>query len=85
MKSITIHGIDDDLDHLIRSIATEEGLSLNKTIKKLLRRALGLETQGKLAKYSEFQDLFGVWSESELRKFQEKTADFSEVDPTDWQ
>ena len=85
MKSITIHGLDDDLDHLIRSIASEEGLSLNKTIKKILRSALGLETQGKRARHGEFQDLFGVWSESDLREFQEKTADFSKVDPADWQ
>jgi len=85
MKSITIHGLDDELDHLIRSIANEEGLSLNKTIKKLLRSALGLETRGKLARHDEFQDLFGVWSKSEFRKFQEKTADFSKIDPADWQ
>ena len=36
MKSITIHELDDDLDALIRVRARREGLSLDKTIKKLL-------------------------------------------------
>ena len=33
MKSITIHGLEDPLDTLIREKARQEGLSLNKTIK----------------------------------------------------
>lgn len=36
MKSITIHGLEDPLNTLIREKARQEGLSLNKTIKLLL-------------------------------------------------
>ena len=43
MKSITIHGLDEHLDRTIRSLAEREGLSMNKTIKKVLRSALGLD------------------------------------------
>jgi plasmid stability protein len=85
MKSITIHDLDDELDHKIRTIASRDGLSLNKTIKKILRSALGLEPHCKLARRGEFQDLFGTWSKKELSEFQKKTADFSKVDPADWQ
>lgn len=85
MKSITIHSLDDDLDRKIRSIASKEGQSLNKTIKKILRSALGLEAQDKLARRNEFKDLFGTWSDKDLREFQEGTADFSKIDPADWQ
>jgi len=85
MKSITIHGLDDELDQKICSLASREGLSLNKTIKKILRTALGLEKPEEQTRRDDFQDLAGVWSESELREFQDKTADFSMVDPADWQ
>ena len=42
MKSITIHGIDDPLAGLIKSRAQSEGLSINKTVKKLLEESLGV-------------------------------------------
>lgn len=41
MKSITIHGMDDEMDRQIREKAAAEGKSLNKTIKGLLEQALG--------------------------------------------
>ena len=37
MKSITIHGLDDEMDEQIRNRAGAAGLSLNKTIKLLLQ------------------------------------------------
>ena len=43
MKSITIHGIDEPLEKLIKSRAREEGLSINKTLKKLLEQSLGVK------------------------------------------
>jgi len=84
MKSITIHDLDDDLDRRIRALAMEKGLSLNKTIKFVLRMALGLEGGCQKARLDQFQDLFGAWSSSDFQAFQEQTADFSEVDPADW-
>ena len=42
MKSITIHGIDDPLAKLIKSKVRSEGLSVNKTVKKLLEESLFL-------------------------------------------
>ncbi len=35
MKSITIHGLDDPLDTLIRERAGKQNLSLNKTVRQL--------------------------------------------------
>ena len=45
MKSITIHGVDKQLTDLIKSKAESEGLSINKTIKKLLETSLGVKPQ----------------------------------------
>ena len=84
MKSITIHGLDEHLDRTIRSLADREGLSMNKTIKKVLRSALGLDEQSMTTRREQFTDLFGTWTKQDLEEFQENTADFSQVDPSDW-
>jgi len=84
MKSITIHGLDEHLDRTIRSLANREGLSMNKTIKKVLRSALGLDEQSMTTRREQFTDLFGTWTKQDLDEFQENTADFSQVDPSDW-
>ncbi|MDY6970131.1 MAG: hypothetical protein SVR08_15965 [Spirochaetota bacterium] len=60
MKSITIHNLDDSLASLIQEKAEKEGLSLNKTIKVLLKKPLGLGTDTDNYHKSEFIDLFGV-------------------------
>ena len=84
MKSITIHGIDDPLAELIQSRARSEGLSVNKTVKKLLEEALGVKPQS-MGKYrSDFEEFCGIWSESDLNEFQEKTKDLRIIQDEDW-
>jgi hypothetical protein len=58
---------------------------MNKTIKKVLRSALGLDDQGKTTRREQFTDLFGTWIKQDLVEFQKNTAAFSQVDPSDWQ
>ncbi len=85
MKSITIHGLDEHLDRTIRDLADREGLSMNKTIKKVLRSALGLDDQGITTRREQFTDLFGTWTKQDLVEFQENITSLSQVDPSDWQ
>jgi len=85
MKSITIHGLDENLDRTIRNLADREGLSMNKTIKKVLRSALGLDDQGKMTRRQQFTDLFGTWTKQDLAEFQKNTAELAQVDLSDWQ
>lgn len=84
MKSITLHNLDDELVRKIEEISGKKGISLNKTIKSILRSALGLDSRGKQA---EFEDLFGVWSEEEYKEFTRAVDDagFNKVDPEMWQ
>ena len=82
MKPITIHGLEDELDEGIRSKAEKEGRSLNKTIKQLLKEALGLVNQPQ-DRRQDFLDLFGVWSESELEEFKSATEDLRIVSNED--
>lgn len=84
MKSITIHGLEDPLDTLIREKAKSQGLSLNKTIKKLLAESLGVSPKSVKDRKSDFLDLFGKWSQKEARQFSTQIADLEKIDPEDW-
>jgi len=83
MKSITVHGMDKQLDQKIREKADEQGTSLNKTIKGLLQKALGIIPQKKDHE-DEFMDLFGIWSDDKARKFTSNIKEFESVDIEDW-
>jgi hypothetical protein len=85
MKSITIHGIDDPLAELINSKAQSEGLSINKTVKKLLEESLGVKPRNKAINRSDFEEFCGIWSESDRTEFEDKTKDLRNVDNEDWQ
>lgn len=76
MKSITIHGIDDEMDRQIKEKAAAEG----KSLKGLLEQAL----RGRRSRREEFADLFGRWSAEELTEFERATKDLSQFDPRDW-
>jgi len=85
MKSITIHNLEDPLNKRIRERARQEGLSLNKTIKKLLAETLGLMDENTSAREDEFADLCGVWGRQDVQEFKQKTEELDSVDPEDWQ
>ena len=85
MKSITIHNLDDSLASLIQEKAKKEGLSLNKTIKNLLKKSLGIDADADNDHKSEFIDLFGVWSKQDENEFNRRINDLSKIDLQDWQ
>ena len=85
MKSITIHGIDDPLAKLIKSKAQSEGLSINKTVKKLLEESLGVKPRNKGINRSDFEEFFGIWSELERIEFEDRTDELRNVNYEDWQ
>ncbi|OQX17939.1 MAG: hypothetical protein BWK76_09050 [Desulfobulbaceae bacterium A2] len=84
MKSITIHNLDDPLDSLIRERAKQDGVSLNTTIKKLLREALGLSPAQEQDRAQVFQELCGVWSTEDAEEFYQNTSELGRVDSGDW-
>ena len=85
MKSITIHDIDEQLATLIRSKAESEGLSINKTVKKLLEVSLRVKPQIDKKNLNDFKEFCGVWTQLDLDEFEEKTADLRKIDAKDWQ
>ena len=70
MKSITIHGIDDFFAERIKAKAESEGLSIRKTLKKLIEAALDVKPRPEKKDFEEFS---GLWTESDLKEFEENT------------
>ena len=83
MKSITIHGVEKDLDIRISEKSKEYGLSQNKTVKYILQKALCVDPAA-ASKKEMFMDLFGVWSEAERKDFEGKIQDLETVNEADW-
>ncbi|MFH0919956.1 MAG: hypothetical protein V1913_06300 [Fibrobacterota bacterium] len=82
MKTISLHGIDNALNDHIREHATAMGLSVNKTVKSLLEKSLGMAKE--TGQKGLFDDLCGVWSKKEEQEFRKKTKGFEKIDPADW-
>ncbi|WP_304224810.1 hypothetical protein [Gracilinema caldarium] len=82
MKSITIHGIDAELEQKITEIANETGYSQNRTIKYILQKTL--KTDKKVSKRDSFLDLFGTWSDEEKKDFETRISDFETIQISDW-
>jgi len=82
MKSITIHGIDSDLDQKIAEKSKEYGLSQNRTVKYILQNSL--LTDQKASKREAFSDLFGKWTTKERNDFEERIKDLETVNEADW-
>jgi hypothetical protein len=84
MKSITIHNLDDRAAKKLESLSQSQGSSLNKTIKKLLNKALGLDPNGGDHR-REFEEFSGIWSTEEAETFAENTAQLRQINAGDWQ
>ena len=83
MKSITIHGIDKETEKLIKKRAKSEDTSVNKVVKGLLAKALGID-KNKQDNREQFLDLFGIWTEDDEKSFFEAIKDLEHVHPEDW-
>ena len=85
MKSITIHNLDDTLESLIKEKAKQNGLSLNRTIKMLLKKSFGLGTEVKEDHKNDFIDFSGKWSAKDEKEFNNNTKDLSKINSGDWE
>lgn len=82
MKSITIHNLDEASEKAIQKIVDETGLSQNKVVKQLLRKALGLPGTKKTR--PDFSKFLGVWSSEEARDFEQHVKAFEQIDENLW-
>jgi plasmid stability protein len=84
MKSITIHKLEPDLAERLEKKAKRDGRSLNRTVKSILRNALGLSKHTPEGHKDDFMDLFGTWSDEEAATFNARTHESRQVKTTDW-
>ncbi|MBN1999598.1 hypothetical protein JW935_18735 [candidate division KSB1 bacterium] len=84
MKSITIHNLDDRASEKLSEVAKAQGLSLNKTIKKILYESLGLKVGENKDHSEDFSEFFGNWSKEEGKIFEAAIQDFEKIDREDW-
>ena len=84
MKTITIHGIDDITMEQLQKISDEAGLSINKTVKKLLHEVLGIKPGELSSKIGDFEEFSGIWNSKDLSEFNSATDSLNQVDPGDW-
>ena len=82
MKSLTIHNMDADLARAIEELAKSTGLSQNKVVKKLLRRALNLSEQE--VPKRDVSAFFGDWTKEEAEDFDKAVKSFEDIDEVMW-
>ena len=81
---LTIRGIDKTLAKVLRGEAARRGVSLNRTVVTLLRKAVGLEPAKPPARRQEHHDLdflIGSWSKEEADAFDERLNEIRRIDP----
>ncbi len=84
MKSITIHGVDEQMAKLIKDRAHANRVSVNKAIKRLLEEALGIKPKSMRSHEKDFMEFCGVWSANDLAEFDDAIKDLREIDLGDW-
>ena len=83
MKSISVHGIDEETERVIEERAKSEAKSVNKIVKELIAKALGMGEKPPDNR-AMFEDLSGVWTEAQEREFTDSIADLETTDEEDW-
>ena len=76
---LTIRDVDEDLALRLRAISAERGESLNATVLRVLREAVGPDARrAQLARYA-------TWTENEAEEFKAALAEQRVVDLRSWE
>jgi len=86
MKAITVRDLPPAVGKAIRRKAQAEGLSLNRTVVKLLEEATGhsIGPDSKAALHHDLDHLAGTWTEDEYDEFMESLREQRRIDPEMW-
>ena len=82
MRQITVRGIPEDLQREIQSRARANGESLNKSVIRLLKQAVGLDRPEK--KKRDLSTLAGKWESGEAAEFERNVRVFEAIDEDLW-
>lgn len=85
MKVITLRDIPADVRRLIERVSAETGLSLNRTVLRLLRESVEREEGRKERVFHDLDHLAGAWSEEEAAAFERSLREERVIDRELWQ
>ena len=86
MKALTLRNLPPELAKRIEREAAESGLSLNRTVIRLLEKGAGMERGKQEATiYHDLDHLAGLWSEQEATEFDRALAEQRRIDPELWE
>jgi hypothetical protein len=84
MKTLTVRGIDSDVQKGLENLARREGISVNSVVVKTLRAALGLDKKKRTRRYHDLDHLAGTWTAADAEDFHKNTAVFGQIDEAIW-
>jgi hypothetical protein len=84
MKTLTIRGIDTELDRVIKSRARENDLSVNQWVLQALKKITGTGKEPVFRKHVDLDALAGGWSKEEVKAFRKNTRLFERIDEDLW-
>jgi hypothetical protein len=84
MKTLTIRGVDAELDRTIKERSRQEDLSVNQWVLRALRVITGREKEVLYRQYHDLDSLAGGWSKEETATFQKNTRVFKKIDEEIW-
>ena len=86
MNQLTVRGFDDELQQAVQQLAQEKGISLNRAVLLLLRRAAGADQppQPKVVG-SSLDHLIGTWSEEEATELEAAIESCEQIDGAFWE
>jgi hypothetical protein len=84
MKTLTIRGIDAELERAIKTRAQQNNLSANQWIIQALKKVTGTGKEPVIKTYHDLDELAGGWTKEETAAFKKNTKSFEKIDEEIW-
>jgi len=84
VKQLTIRGLPPEIEKIVEEEARRKGLSYNKAIISLLRKAIGREQAEKKTACHDLDHLCGRWNEAEGMEFEKRLLEQRRIDANLW-
>ncbi len=86
LRQITVRGIPDEVERMIKKEAERKRLSLNKAFILLLEKASGVrgKEKKKTVSYRDLDHLSGIWTKEEAETFKSNLESQRKIDEDLW-
>lgn len=85
MSNLSIRGLDQAALAALKSIARQQGASVNALVLRLIDQGLGrVPSKPVCQRFDDLDALAGAWSEAEAVEFAANTERFDKVEPDLW-